>query len=66
MLNVIATGVIIFLIGVVGYRAWVRPEDPEPPTGYALGTIRAAQTAIIAGISLVIIGLIVSILNVLL
>jgi len=63
MLNLVGTGVICFFIGIVGYKSWHHPERQEPPTGYALGTIRASQTAIVVGLLLVIIGVIGSLIQ---
>jgi hypothetical protein len=56
MLNLLVAGALVLLVSLVGYRAWVRPDDPEPPTGYALGTIRGAQFGMVLGASAMLIG----------
>ena len=57
MANLMALGLISFFIGVVGYVSWTRPNRPEPPTGYTLGSIRGAQFAMGLGILLFAVGL---------
>ena len=58
MLNIIGTGLIGILMGAVIYYSWTRPKRNYESKGGALGTIRAAQTIMIAGVALVIIGII--------
>ena len=58
MLDLMILGVISFSIGLISYLSWTRPKRPNPPTGYALGTIRGAQFAIGLGILLFTVGLI--------
>jgi hypothetical protein len=58
MATLMGLGLISLFIGLVGYISWTRPKRPNPPTGYALGTIRGAQFAIGLGVVLFTIGLI--------
>jgi len=51
-------GLISLFMGLVSYVSWTRPKRPNPPTGYALGTIRGAQFAIGLGILLFAVGLV--------
>jgi hypothetical protein len=49
------------IIGFMIHFSWTHPKRAYKPTGAALGTIRAAQTIMVAGAVLVVIGLIRSI-----
>jgi hypothetical protein len=57
MLDVTIVGVMMFGIGLLGYISWTRGRS-DPPTGYALGTIRGTQFAMGVGILLFAIGFI--------
>jgi hypothetical protein len=58
MLNLFVAGVLVFLVSFLGYRSWTRPEREEPPSGYALGTIRGTQFGMVLGSIAMIVGLI--------
>lgn len=57
MLNLIGVGLIAILMGFAIHFSWTHPKRTYEPRGVALGTIRAAQTLMIAGAALVIIGI---------
>ena len=58
MPNLLLAGALVVLVSLVGYRAWTRPERSQPPTGYALGTIRGTQFGMVLGAFAMIIGLV--------
>jgi TRAP-type C4-dicarboxylate transport system permease small subunit len=65
MLNLIGTGLIAIFIGVAIQYSWTHPKRSYEQKGAALGTIRAAQSVMVVGGLLVIIGIIGSIIKVL-
>lgn len=58
MINVIGTGLILFLIGGTGYLSWTRPKRPYEQKDYSLATIRVSKAAMALGAMLVIIGIV--------
>jgi hypothetical protein len=60
MLRLVATGLIALLIGFIIQFSWTHPKRPYELRGGALGTVRAAQSAMAIGVVLVIIGVIAS------
>jgi hypothetical protein len=61
MLNLIGTGLIAVFIGSMIQYSWTHPKRPYAPRGAALGTIRAAQSVVVVGAILVIVGVVASI-----
>jgi hypothetical protein len=57
MSNILSTGLILIVIGAVGYVSWTRPKRSYPPKDYALATIRVSQAAIGIGLALILIAL---------
>ena len=65
MINLIGTGLIAIFIGFTIHYSWTHPKRPYKPRGAALGTIRAAQSIMVVGGVLVVIGIIGSLISLL-
>lgn len=63
MMNVIGTGLILVLIGGIGYISWTRPKRSYEQKDYSLATIRVSQAAIVVGVALMIIGMVAELIQ---
>jgi hypothetical protein len=56
-MNIIGAGLILVLIGGIGYLSWTRPRRSYEPKDYSLATIRMSQAAIAVGVALTVLGI---------
>lgn len=61
MPSLIGAGLIALLLGFGIRYSWTRPKRPYELRGAALGAVRAAQSVMVIGAALVVIGVIASV-----